>query len=39
MAYLKQKNPTKEQINEHKMTESEIYEKFGNLIEDDCSNK
>ena len=25
------KNPTKEQINEYKMTEREIYEKFGNL--------
>ena len=25
------KNPTKEQINEYKMTEREIYEKFSNL--------
>ena len=24
------KNPTKEQINDYKMTEREIYEKFGN---------
>ena len=24
------KNPTKEEINEYKMTEREIYEKFGN---------
>ena len=29
MAFVKQKNPTKEQINEYKMTEKEIYEKLG----------
>ena len=33
------KNPTKEQINEHKMTEREIYEKFGNLSEDALNTK
>ena len=29
---LETKNPTKEQIIEYKMTEREIYEKFGNLV-------
>ena len=33
------KNPTKEQINEYKMTEREIYEKFGNLSEDELNTK
>ena len=32
-------NPTKEQINEYKMTEKEIYEKFGNLSEDELNTK
>ena len=36
---LKTKNPTKEQINEYKMTEREIYEKFGNLSEDELNTK
>ena len=39
MAYLRQKNPIKEQINEYKMTEREIYEKFGNLNEDELNTK
>ena len=39
MAYLKEKNPTKEQINEYKRTESKIYEKFGNLIEGGYNTK
>ena len=29
------KNPRKEQINEYKMTEREVYKKFSNLNEDD----
>ena len=33
------KNPTKEQINEYKMTEREIYEKFSNLSEDELNTK
>ena len=33
------KNPTKEQINEYKMTERETYEKFGNLNEDELNTK
>ena len=33
------KNSTKEQINEYKMTEREIYENFGNLSEDDLNTK
>ena len=33
------KNPTKEQINEYKMTEREIYKKFGNLSEDELKTK
>ena len=32
-------NPTKEKINESKMTEREIYEKFGNLSEDELNTK
>ena len=36
---LKTKNPTKEQINKYKMTEREIYEKFGNLSEDELNTK
>ena len=28
------KNPTKEQINKYKMTEREVYEKFGNLSQE-----
>ena len=37
----KKKKPTKEQIKEYKMTEREIYEKHGNLSEDEFrkSNK
>ena len=31
--------PTKEQINEYKMTEREIYEKFSNLSEDELNTK
>ena len=33
------KNPTKEQINEYKMTEREIYEKFDNLSEEELNIK
>ena len=33
------KNPTKEQINEYKMTEREIYEKFSNLSKDELNTK
>ena len=36
---LKTKNPTKEQINEYKMTERAIYEKFDNLIEEELNTK
>ena len=36
---LKKKNPTKEQINEYKMTEREIYKKFDNLSEDELNTK
>ena len=34
-----QKNPTKEQINEYKMTEREIYEQFGNLSKEKLNTK
>ena len=33
------KNPIKEQINKYKMTEREIYEKFGNSSEDELNTK
>ena len=33
------KQPKKEQINEYKMTEKEIYEKFGNLSDDHLNKK
>ena len=36
---LKTKKPTKEQINKYKMTEREMYEKFGNLNEDELNTK
>ena len=36
---LERKNPTKEQINKCKMTEREIYERFGNLSEDELNAK
>ena len=36
---LKTKNPTKEQINEYKMTERVIYEKFDNLSEEESNTK
>ena len=39
MAFVKQKNPTKEQINGYKITEREIYEKFGNLSENELNTK
>ena len=39
MAYLRQKNSTKEQINKFKMTEREIHEKFGNLNDDELNRK
>ena len=31
MVFVKQKNPSKEQVDEYKMTEREIYKKFTNL--------
>ena len=34
---LKTKNLTKQQINDYKMTEREIYEKFANLSEDELN--
>ena len=37
MAFLKQKNLTREQISEYKMTEREIYKKSGNLNEDELN--
>ena len=33
------KSPTKEQINEYKMTERGIYEKFDNLSEEELNTK
>ena len=36
---LKTKNPTQEQINEYKMTEREIHEKFDNLSEEELNTK
>ena len=36
---LKTKNHTKEQINEYKMTEKEIYEKFSNLSKEELNAK
>ena len=39
MILLEAKNRTKEQINKYKMTEREIYEKFGNLSEDELNTK
>ena len=36
---LKTRNPTKEQINEYKMTETEIYKKLDNLREDELNIK
>ena len=36
---LKTKNPTKEQINEYKITEREIYEKFDNLSKEELNTK
>ena len=39
MAFLKQKKLTREQINEYKMTEREIYKKSGNLNEDELNAK
>ena len=39
MAFLKQKNPSKEQVNEYKMTEKEIYKKFTNLSKKELNTK
>ena len=33
------KNPTKEQVNEYKMTERKIYKKFDNLSEKELNRK
>ena len=38
-AICETKNPTEKQINEYKMAEREIYEKFGNLSEDELNTK
>ena len=34
MVFVKQKNPSKEQINEYKMTKKRIYKKFTNLSQE-----
>ena len=34
MVFVKQKNPSKEQVNEYKMTKKQIYEKFTNLSQE-----
>ena len=39
MVFVKQKNPTKEQVNEYKMTKREIYKKFINLSEKELNTK
>ena len=36
---LETKNPAKEQINKCKMTEIEVYKKFGSLSEDELNTK
>ena len=36
---IKAKNPTKEQIKKYKMTERDIYEKFGNLSMEELNTK
>ena len=37
--YLRQKNPRKEQINEYKMIERELYKNFDKLSEEDLNTK
>ena len=39
MTFVKQKNATKKQIKEYKMSEREIYKKFGNLSKDEFNAK
>ena len=39
MVFVKQKNPTKEQVNEYKMTKREIYKKFTNLSDEELNTK
>ena len=39
MAFVKQKNPTKEQIKKNKMTERNIFEKRDNLSEGKLNTK
>ena len=34
MVFVKQKNPSKEQVNEYKMTKKQIYKKFTNLSQE-----
>ena len=36
---LKTEDPAKQQINDYKMTEREIYKKFGNLSEEELNTK
>ena len=39
MVFVGKKNLTKEKIKNYKMTEKEIYEKFGNLSENELNTK
>ena len=39
MAFVKQKSPTKEQIQKYKVTERKFFEKYANLSEDKLSTK
>ena len=39
MIFVGKKNLTKEKIKNYKMTEKEIYEKFGNLSENELNTK
>ena len=39
MAFVKQKNLTKEQIKKYKMTKREIFKKYDNLSEDELNTK
>ena len=34
MVFMKQKNPSKEQVNEYKRTKKQIYKKFTNLSQE-----
>ena len=39
MVFVKQKDPSKEQANEYKMTKREIYQKFTNLSKQELDTK